>query len=415
MSKISLNHFSFNTGHCALHTDNYFHQHTSLKSRFLELAQKSLQPGGAKVIGNITFEAMESDDCYAGTLFSNIGGKKVPLLTTFGARTNTAGKAFWEMFQEITSMAPGIARTKQHSPRAPFIAECIYHDCLPDIHAYNFFFSGKSSDFCKCIGWAFLFPDTFGGCHNTAEKGSEKTGAECPDIADMIEWLAAMTGAPAIHELQERFAAMSRTYYEEYEIRSKLIRNISDQIGFVKWAAPLLDSNLDITKLDGYLSTMNECPDGKEALKWLVTAKGNHDKDGMATRTEMMREAIQRMEMLGLAQESISNFQKNGKLDSVMEHGRFHPLDEADRKRIQKYESIYGCLAYAAVRGKFEYGRTINYIIVSPHKEDWTMDRMMICQDTVLTYSYNYDTPVSSESGPMGIGRLPSGTLKRTW
>lgn len=132
-------------------------------------------------------------------------------------------------------------------------------------------------------------------------------------------------------------------------------------------------------------------------------------------RKEAMEEAIERMKLLGLAPEAISDFQKTGKVGSYMENGQCCPLDAAEQERIQEFEEEWGFLVYAAIRNKTAYGRMMCYIIVSAYKEDWFMEQRLMMQDSLLAYVYNYDAPYNSESGLIGIGRLPGGMLERTW
>lgn len=153
------NHFTINTGHNLVQTKEFFPNDPMVNAELRKLAQESLTPEGAWVIGNITFKAVKESDCYAGTLFSNIGKDKIPLLTTFGAMTEEAGKRIWE---EIPKWFPHNKATiamghRRHS--APFVVDLFHDCCWPDMEAVRFFWSGMSGDFCKCMGWVFLFPE----------------------------------------------------------------------------------------------------------------------------------------------------------------------------------------------------------------------------------------------------------------
>lgn len=136
---------------------------------------------------------------------------------------------------------------------------------------------------------------------------------------------------------------------------------------------------------------------------------------GLASRDEMISRAARNMEMLGFTQDAIDRFRESGKLDSAMEDGRLVPLGESDQRLIQDYEDRYGGLAYAAIRSDMGFGRLINYLVVSPYKEDWLLERTFIENGCVPAYAYNYDVPSNSESGTIGIMRLPGGMFRRTW
>lgn len=133
-----------------------------------------------------------------------------------------------------------------------------------------------------------------------------------------------------------------------------------------------------------------------------------------ADKAEMMNEAIERMQMLGLAPEAISDFQSSGKVCFGMEDGQCFPLDASEQARIQWLDDSKQLLTYAAIRSKSIYGRMISYLVVSPNKCDWGTEHMVMEKNTVTAYVYNYDVPYYSELGQIGIERLPGGMLERT-
>lgn len=151
-------HFTFNTGHCMFQTMKYFHPNPVVNANLRQLVQKALQPEGTKVIGNIFFKLTEEDDTYVGSVYSHVGEETVPLLITCGVKTEEAGEKLWNSIQDDFKKFPDIVRMKGCRPRAPFVADYIF-GFIPDLHAAHFFLSGMSGDFCKCIGWALLFPE----------------------------------------------------------------------------------------------------------------------------------------------------------------------------------------------------------------------------------------------------------------
>lgn len=156
----SFNHFTINTGHNLVQTKKYFADDPVVNARLRDLAQKALQENGVSIIGNITFEAVKESDCYAGTLFSNIGKDKIPLLTTIGVMTEEAGKKIWAGLPKWYPKNKAVIAVRHRMPSAPFVVDLIFDCCCPDMNALQFFASGMSGDFCKCMGWAFLFPET---------------------------------------------------------------------------------------------------------------------------------------------------------------------------------------------------------------------------------------------------------------
>ncbi len=138
----------------------YFKPSPIFNAELRAIAQESLQPGGTRIFCNIFFEAVKEKDMYAGTLFSHIGNHKIPLLTTWGAKTKEAGKNLWERIQTDFQMNPNVVKRKNYKLHAPYVADLLFDFGPPDIYAFLFFCGYLSGDFCKCMGWTFLFPET---------------------------------------------------------------------------------------------------------------------------------------------------------------------------------------------------------------------------------------------------------------
>ena len=158
----SFNHFTINTGHNLVQTKEFFPNDPMVNAKLRKLAQESLTPEGAEVIGNVRFRAKVDDDLYRGTVFSLVDGKEIPLLLTFGAKTEKAGKRIWmdiqnELSNFDTAHIFDVAQMMNHRPRAPFVADFLFGS-VPNFQAFKFLLSGMSGDFCKCMGWAFIFP-----------------------------------------------------------------------------------------------------------------------------------------------------------------------------------------------------------------------------------------------------------------
>ena len=153
------NHFTINTGHNLVQTKEYLSEDPILHAKLKKLVKESLTQEGTKVIGNIRFRAVTEGDTYVGSVFSCIDGKEIPLLVTFGAKTEEGGKRVWKEFQD-TCNNPDVVSMVNPRPRAPFVADFLFDDSLlVDIQAFDFFISGMSGSFCKYMGWAFLFSE----------------------------------------------------------------------------------------------------------------------------------------------------------------------------------------------------------------------------------------------------------------
>lgn len=133
-----------------------------------------------------------------------------------------------------------------------------------------------------------------------------------------------------------------------------------------------------------------------------------------ANRAEMMDEAAERMKMLGLAEDAISEFRNSGLPGFGMENGQYFPLSDSEKAQIQTLEGNEEYLVYAVVRNDSSYGKMVNYIMVSWHKCDWGLERMNLTERSfVLAYVYNCDFPGNSETGTIEVKCLPGGMLDR--
>lgn len=161
------NHFTINTGHNLVQTKELFPNDPVSNEKLRKLAQESLTPEGAEVIGNVRFRAKVEDGLYRGTVFSLVDGEEIPLLLTFGAKTEDSGKKVWERLQNSILKHPDAVKMKNRRPHAPFVADYIFSASfalrlfmgLLSEDELDFLGSGMSGDFCKCMGWVFLFPE----------------------------------------------------------------------------------------------------------------------------------------------------------------------------------------------------------------------------------------------------------------
>ena len=151
-------HVTLNSGHCMFQTLEFFTPNPKLNENLRQLVQDSSRSGGVKVVNNIFFEMTEEPDAYVGTVYSHSNGMKAPILTTFGAKTEKAGKKLWNGVQKELRQFPVGGKIMASRPHTPFVADYVF-DFPPNPQILDFFQSGMSGDFTKCIGWALLFPE----------------------------------------------------------------------------------------------------------------------------------------------------------------------------------------------------------------------------------------------------------------
>ena len=95
---------------------------------------------------------------YIGTLYCHYDTADVPFLVTGGARTLESGKELWHILHS-TEFNDGLKNktTEKQMPVVPFVAARILGSVSPG--AMGFMFSGASGDLCRCMGWAFFYPE----------------------------------------------------------------------------------------------------------------------------------------------------------------------------------------------------------------------------------------------------------------
>lgn len=107
-----------------------------------KLAQESLRPEGVEVIRNVRLWTKAEGDAYCGTVYSCVDGKNIPLLITFGAKTEKTGEKIWmEVQNELSNFDIAkmfeVAQMMNHRPRTPFVADFLF-GFIPNFEAFTF-------------------------------------------------------------------------------------------------------------------------------------------------------------------------------------------------------------------------------------------------------------------------------------
>lgn len=165
-------HVTLNSGHFRHSYLSEIDREVLLKLR--RIAADAMASEGTVVADGITFEAVqEQADMYMGTLFSEFNGQKVPFLLTSGAKSTEAGKKLWKILHTTDwGIDLKFKTTIWREPGIPYVADLLLHTITP--HAWHYISSGMSGDFCRCMGWCYLYPEIINnivlGGHN--EKGN---------------------------------------------------------------------------------------------------------------------------------------------------------------------------------------------------------------------------------------------------
>ena len=133
---------------------------------------------------------------------------------------------------------------------------------------------------------------------------------------------------------------------------------------------------------------------------------------------EKKAEAISRMKRLGIYPETIQLFER-ANIISISEPpcGALFWATKEELARIREFEEKHNALVYMVVRTYFrELGKMDSFLFVSDYKdEEWDMDRNDLDCGQALAYVYNYDAPIFSEFGSIGLSLTPAAGLVRTW
>jgi len=131
------------------------------------------------------------------------------------------------------------------------------------------------------------------------------------------------------------------------------------------------------------------------------------------SREEKKAEAIKRMKAFGIINDAIRQFEKD---DIVMTSepplGALFWLNDEQKRLVAEFEEEYDALVYMVVRSNASYGMMDSYLYVSDYKEEWEQDNEDVRDGYPLTYTYNYDEPLFSEFGIVGVSERFGGLIR---
>lgn len=130
--------------------------------------------------------------------------------------------------------------------------------------------------------------------------------------------------------------------------------------------------------------------------------------------SEMKAEAVKRMKLLMMKPEMIKRFEESGEV-YVAEPalGRLSPANGKQKAIIREVERENNIVVYLAMNTNSSFGNLDSYLYVSEYKEEWNRDIRDLKNGTPVSYVHNYDEPMFSEFGYIGIESTPFG-FRRT-
>ena len=134
------------------------------------------------------------------------------------------------------------------------------------------------------------------------------------------------------------------------------------------------------------------------------------------SKEKKKEEALKRMKKWGIFYQTIEQFEKDD-LVSISEPpiGAFYWVEGEELDNVRQFEEQYNALVYCIVRSYTQYGVMDAYLYVSDYKEEWSIDHKDQENWQQLVYVVNYDMPVCSEFGSIGLKRTLAGGLERVW
>lgn len=128
----------------------------------------------------------------------------------------------------------------------------------------------------------------------------------------------------------------------------------------------------------------------------------------MISKAEKVKEAVRRMNAIGLFREAIRIFETNGRvLMSEPPIGAVYTPDDELISMISAFEKEYDALVYHVVRSFTEIGVLDTFLYVSDYQEEWELETPNFDKEHncffVSCYVENEDDNSLSEFGEVGI------------
>ena len=123
------------------------------------------------------------------------------------------------------------------------------------------------------------------------------------------------------------------------------------------------------------------------------------------TRTveKAKKEAIERMKILKLSRNAITDFKDDDRLYKSEDLGFLYWLYDDEEEMVKKFEKEHECVVYHVILSRTNIGTMYSLLYVSLDDEEWEEDRADLQNGQVLAYVVNKAAPECSEIGYIGI------------
>ena len=115
------------------------------------------------------------------------------------------------------------------------------------------------------------------------------------------------------------------------------------------------------------------------------------------------KEAIERMKILKLFKNVITDFKDDDRLNKSEGFGFLYWLYDEEEEMVKKFEKEHECVVYHVILSWTDIGTMYSLLYVSLDDEEWEEDRADLQNGQVLAYVVNKAAPECSEIGYIGI------------
>ena len=115
------------------------------------------------------------------------------------------------------------------------------------------------------------------------------------------------------------------------------------------------------------------------------------------------KEAIERMKILKLFKNVITDFKDDDRLNKSEDLGFLFWLYGEEEEMVKEFEKEHECVVYHVILSRTNIGTMYSLLYVSLDDEEWEEDRADLQNGQALAYVVNKAAPECSEIGYIGI------------
>lgn len=120
-------------------------------------------------------------------------------------------------------------------------------------------------------------------------------------------------------------------------------------------------------------------------------------------RDEKVTEALERMRILKLIPNAITEFARNQTLNASEGGGFLYWLSDKEKETVRDFEKNYNALVYHVIKSSTEFGELLTFLYVSNYKDEWLLDREDLKNGNPIAYVKNLSDDTCSEFGGVSI------------